>query len=73
MTFWRYDGPSERVYVSVPVTVSPGDVIERNEVPAEDGWWSEVGKVGDGRLVRPDNEALAEADAMISTTETPEE
>jgi len=72
--FWKYDGPSERVYIDVPVTVSPGDVVELDSVPAEDGWWSEVGATGDGRLVRPDNAVGEESPAaMISTPETTEE
>lgn len=36
---WQYVGPGERVYVDVPVTVQPGDIIPRATIPANDGNW----------------------------------
>lgn len=36
---WRYIGPAGRVYMNVPVTPEPGDVICWPAIPAEDGAW----------------------------------
>lgn len=36
---WRYVGEVTRTYVSVPVTVAPGDVIAHDGPPAADGCW----------------------------------
>lgn len=51
---WRYVGDVERLYMSVPVTVQPGAVIEHAGRPADDGWWEAAGESEVTHL--PDNE-----------------
>ncbi len=36
---WRYTGPPGRVYVDIPVTVDPGDVVSWPTEPGTDGCW----------------------------------
>ncbi len=50
-TCWEYQGP-ERLYMHIPVTVRPGDVIKHAGPPADDGCWTPH----DGPATRhPDN------------------
>jgi hypothetical protein len=37
---WRYAGPDRRIYVDVPVTVDPGDVVPAAKIPSGDGFWA---------------------------------
>lgn len=36
---WEYRGPDRRIYVDVPVTVDPGDVVPVAKIPSGDGFW----------------------------------
>ncbi len=58
-TYWQYLGREERVYTNVPVTVQRHDVVERDEIPADDGCWAECDAVnienGDFTVKAPDN------------------
>jgi hypothetical protein len=52
MPRWRFVGGFSRVYTSVPVTVSPGDVVAWPTAPAADGCWEPT----DSAVTkRPDN------------------
>ena len=58
MPAWRYTGPVERLYMSVPVTVAPGDIVAWPTIPAEDGCWEpDAGPA----TTLPDNHPTTEA------------
>lgn len=37
---WKYSGLDRRIYVNVPVTVDPGDVVPASSIPSMDGFWT---------------------------------
>lgn len=70
---WRYVGDVERIYMSVPVTVQHGAVIEHAGTPAEDGNWEPT---DDDVTHGPDNAPVElddDEEQDTGTTETPGE